>query len=67
MTCKVPSVSYRMTEKEPGEFEEILVSPQMVTDHLPHTVCQVLAAVRPMEQLSQRGEGEIDDNGNSEA
>ena len=35
-----------MSEKGPEEFGEILVSPQMVTDHLPHTVCDMLASVR---------------------
>lgn len=44
---------FKMSEKGPEEFQEILVSPQMVSDHLPHTVCAMLASVRLTTQSEE--------------
>ena len=39
------SVSFRVSEKPPSEFAEIVVSPRMLTDHLANVVCDVLDAI----------------------
>ena len=36
--------NYEMTERSADDFEEIRVSPNMLTDHFPHNVAEVLAA-----------------------
>ena len=39
------SVSFRVSEKPPSEFADIVVSPRMLTDHLANVLCDVLDAI----------------------
>ena len=53
------SVSFRVSEKPPSEFADIVVSPRMLTDHLANVLCDVLDAIVETIHIDGLGGGGI--------
>ena len=43
----------QVTIRSPDEFQEIIVSPKMLTDHFPNNVCDMLALIKDEDMCNQ--------------